>query len=73
MEPLADPRASGFVTRLVIASIVALVLGLPWSGRAQTSGGIWTSASELAGLPTSGKDHAVARQPLLRHELSPAR
>ena len=69
MEPTADRNGSGFVTRLLIASIVALVLGLPWTGRAQTSGGIWTSAGELASLPTSGKAWegllAAAQEPVV--------
>ena len=68
MEPAADRNASSFVTRLLIASIVALALGLPWPGHAQTPGGIWTSQSELASLPTSGKAWeallATAREPI---------
>src|SRR5438034_7269316 len=69
VEPTKVGNGSGFVTRLVLASIVALLLGLPWTGRAQTPGGIWTSASELASLPTSGKAWegllAAAQEPVV--------
>jgi hypothetical protein len=40
---------------ILVAAIAALVLALPGLAQAQASGGIWTSAEELAALPTSGK------------------
>src|SRR5262245_19069656 len=55
VERATDRKAAGFLGRLLIAAALALALGLPWPGHAQTTGGIWTSASELAQLPTSGR------------------
>jgi len=60
VEPVVDRSAAKFVNRLLIASIVALALGLPWPGHAQTAGGIWIRGA--AGGSDAGE---AARAPIL--------
>ena len=69
------PRTGRPVARLVVISLAfLLVVGLPRSGLAQTTTGIWTSAAELSRLPTSGKAWdallAAARAPVVDPNVS---